>query len=182
MTVKLEETDFNPEARYYNGTVVSQTEPFVKDGQYWGYQVRVAHSINEVFDQCPFDGGYDLKIGDSPAGEYLDFVDMTKYKGFEHACVFFGGLEGIEGLVDDLEENTNLKVSEVRGLFNEYINTCPERGCRESSLRTEESLLISLGALMPKLRANGKRKKLHHKKKGKAAQDFARAPIRSTML
>ena len=80
---------------------------------------------------------------------------MDKYQGFEHACVFFGGLEGIEGLVDDLEENTNLKVSDIRGLFNEYINTCPERGCRLTSLRTEESILISLGALMPKLRANG---------------------------
>jgi hypothetical protein len=82
----------------------------------------------------------------------LDFISFKKYKGFKHGLVFFGGLEGIEGLIDTLEENTNLKASDVKGLFNEYVNTCPERGCRTTSLRTEESILISLGALLPKMR------------------------------
>jgi hypothetical protein len=38
-------------------------------------------------------------------------------------------------------------------MFDEYINACPEIGTR--NLRTEESLLLTLGALVPKLRACG---------------------------
>ena len=52
-------------------------------GKYWGYQVRVAHSIKEVFQECPYEGGYDLKIGDASngdkKGEIIDFVDFSKY-------------------------------------------------------------------------------------------------------
>jgi methyltransferase len=70
--------------------------------------------------------------------------------------IFFGGLNGIEGIIEELEENTTLKASEAHTLFDEYVNSCPERGCRNTSVRTEESLLISLGAMMPKLRYVGK--------------------------
>jgi methyltransferase len=68
--------------------------------------------------------------------------------------VFFGGLTGIEDLVEELEADENLKASETRNLFNEYVNAVPEIGSR--SLRTEESLLMTMGALMPKFRAVGK--------------------------
>ena len=154
VTVKLNESDFNWDAKYYTGKVVGQNEPFEKTGTYWGYQVRVAHSISEVFEECPHEGGYDLKVGESRQnGDVLDFIDFQKYQGFKHALVFFGGLTGIEGLVEELETGENFKASETRKLFNEYVNTCPEIGSR--SLRTEESLLMSMGALMPNLRAIG---------------------------
>jgi hypothetical protein len=113
--------------------------------------------MEEVFKECPFEDGYDFKIGDSVKGDYVDFVDFGKRKDFSHALVLFGGLRGIEGVIEELDENTNIKVSEVRNLFDEYVNTCPERGCRETALRTEESILISLGTLMPKLRRHGRR-------------------------
>lgn len=63
--MKLNESDFNWDAKYYTGKVVGQNEPFEKTGTYWGYQVRVAHSISEVFEECPHEGGYDLKVGES---------------------------------------------------------------------------------------------------------------------
>ena len=111
--------------------------------------------MSEVFQECPFEGGYDLKVGDSPHnGDVLDFVDFNKYQGFKHSLVFFGGLTGIEDLVEELEADENLKASETRKLFNEYVNAVPEIGSR--SLRTEESLLMTMGALMPKFRAVGK--------------------------
>ena len=34
----------------YTGTAVSQTEPTEVTGKYWGYNVRVADSIANVFD------------------------------------------------------------------------------------------------------------------------------------
>jgi len=121
--------------------------------------VRVASTIDEVFEECPYEGGYDLKIGESSncggqrrdEGDALDFVEFNKYEGFKHALIFFGGLGGIEGLVEDLETSKNY--SSIRTMFDEYINACPEVGTR--NLRTEESLLITLGAILPKLRAHG---------------------------
>lgn len=181
VTVRLDDDELKPEARFYTGKVVSQTDPFVNAGRYWGYQVRVAHTIEEVFSASPYPSGYDLRIGDSIDGDYVDFADFQQHQGFEHACIFFGGLEGIEGLVEDLEENTNLKRSDVRGLFNEYLNTCPERGCRATSLRTEESLLISLGNLMPKLRENGK-KKVRFSSMNKNQKLAKKSQIKSTLL
>lgn len=164
VTVKLTEKDFNWGARYYTGAVVGQNEPYELTGKYWGYQVRVAHSVEEVFSESPHEGGYDLKVGDSPQnGDILDFVDFQKYEGFKHGLVFFGGLTGIEGLVEDLEGNENLKASETRSLFHEYVNASPEIGSR--SLRTEEALLMSMGALLPKLRAAGQKAPIGNTKK-----------------
>lgn len=176
----MEETEF-AEAKYYNGKVVSQTEPFITKGMYWGYNVRVAHTIEEVFDDCPYEGGYDLKIGDSHHGDYLDFIDFKEHRDFGHALVFFGGLEGIEGIVEELDENTTLKAGDVRGLFHEYVNSCPERGCRMTSLRTEESILVSLGALMPKLRGAGKQFNLNKPKKSMKSEK-SKVGIKSTLL
>jgi len=177
VTVKLDEPEWSERAKYFNGKVVSQSEPFMKEGTYWGYQVRVAHSINEVFDECPFEGGYDLKIGDSHKGEDLSKVEFSEHKDFEHALIFFGGLEGIEGIVEEMEDN--LKKSDVRDLFDMYINSCPERGCRTTSVRTEESVLISLGALMPQMRQNGLKNIIKGKKE---RLNKKKSDVKSTML
>lgn len=73
VTVKLDQTDFSDHIKYYTGSVVSQEEPFLKTGTYWGYQVRVAANIQAVFDECPYDGGYDMKLGTSDKGKIIDF-------------------------------------------------------------------------------------------------------------
>lgn len=82
-------------------------------GKYWGYQVRVAHSIKEVFQECPYEGGYDLKIGDASNGDkkadIIDFVDFSKYQNFKHCLIFFGGLEGVPGVIDNMESDGNYK-------------------------------------------------------------------------
>ena len=67
---------------------------------YWGYSVRVADSLQAVFDECPHEGGYDCRLGTSDKGKIIDFEDFENFKGFKHALVFFGGLEGIEGMVE----------------------------------------------------------------------------------
>ena len=66
--------------------------------------------------------------------------------------IFFGGLEGIEGLVD-MEEASELKPSDVHKLFDMYLNTCPEQGVR--TIRTEEAILLSMAAILPRMRAIG---------------------------
>ena len=135
----------------------------------------MASTIDEVFEDCPYEGGYDLKIGEAcganrDLGDPLDFVNFSKNSGFKHALVFFGGLGGIEGLVEDLETSKNLK---VREMFDEYVNACPEIGTR--NMRTEESLLITLGALVPKLREFGS-------KQSTPIEAAKKEAIKSTML
>lgn len=78
---------------------------------------------------------------------------MDDYRDFKHVLVCFGGLEGIEGLVEQ-DEGSKLKSKEsIRSMFNEYVNCLPERGTR--SIRTEESILVSLSNLYPKMREFG---------------------------
>ena len=98
--MKLDQTDFSEKIKYYTGKVVSQDEPFLEQGTYWGYQVRVASNILKVFDECPYEGGYDIKLGTSDKGKIIDFEKFEEFAGFKHGLVFFGGLEGIEGLIE----------------------------------------------------------------------------------
>ena len=123
-------------------------------GLYWGYQVRVAHSFKEIFENSIFEEGYDLKIGDhcnktnenndnkeaksnsSQGITPIEFVDFEKYRNFRHALVFFGGLQGIEGVLEGMETNEMLNVSKVRTLFDENITCTQEQGTR--MVRTEE--------------------------------------------
>ena len=51
------------------GTVVSPTAPRDKDGTFWGYATRLASSINAIFAECPYEGGYDLRVGTSERGD-----------------------------------------------------------------------------------------------------------------
>ncbi len=50
------------------GTVVSPTAPCNKDGTFWGYATRHALLINTIFAECPYEGGYNLRVGTSEWG------------------------------------------------------------------------------------------------------------------
>ena len=110
----------------------------MEHGTYWGYQVRVASNILNVFDECPYEGGYDIKLGTSDKGKIIDFERFEEFEGFKHGLIFFGGLEGIEGLIE-LDEQIEMQPSEVHKLFDMYLNTCPEQG-----VRTKKTALLVL--------------------------------------
>ena len=148
----------------YSGTVVSASEPTDRLGLYWGYTVRVANKFEDIFDECPYKtvarpkDGYDLKLGISndKNTQPADTVNFKDYAGFKHALIFFGGIEGIEGIVEQ-DESTKINKKElIRGMFDEYVNCLPERGTR--CFRTEESIFVSLSNLYPKFRQCGSSK------------------------
>ena len=64
--------------------------------------MRVASKFEDIEDECPYEEGtYDLKIGVSDKGEFADYLDLSaNHSGFKHALVFFGGLEGIDGIIE----------------------------------------------------------------------------------
>ena len=36
---------------------------------YWGYETRLASSLSNVFNECPYSTGYDYVVGTSERGE-----------------------------------------------------------------------------------------------------------------
>ncbi|KAL8486362.1 hypothetical protein ACS0TY_022682 [Phlomoides rotata] len=109
-----------------------------EEGMYWGYKVRYAANISSVFKHCPYQGGYDHRIGTSEHGLVISSSELA-LPAFRHLLIAFGGLAGLEECV---EEDKNLKDKNVRDLFDSYLNTCPLQGSR--TIRTEEAIFISL--------------------------------------
>ena len=67
---------------------------------------------------------------------------------FKHCLIVFGGIQGIEGMLEDDEHNVHSRTN-VRDLFDLYLNTCMGQGLR--TIRTEEAIMISLAVLRPEL-------------------------------
>ena len=75
--------------------------------------MRVATKFEDIFEECPYMTAarpkdcYDLKlaISNDKSTPNSEMIDFYQYSGFRHALVFFGGLEGIEGIVEQDERS-----------------------------------------------------------------------------
>ncbi|EDW01743.1 putative methyltransferase C9orf114 [Drosophila grimshawi] len=143
VTVKMEPT--SDASRKQRGTLVSPEEPRRETGVYWGYQVRIAHSLSEIFTRSPYKGGYDVTVGTSDRGTSVHDVPSQSIQ-YNHMLIVFGGLQGLE---EALANDSKLTVDEPELLFDHYVNVLPKQGSR--TIRTEEALLIALAALQEKL-------------------------------
>ena len=149
VTVKLNESNFNPKLKYYTGNLVSMSEPFIKSGTYWGYVVRVSETYNDIFNNSIYKEGYDFIIGTSDKGENYRTANFAKKKDFKHCLIIFGGISGIEGMMIDDEHNQINSKENIEKNFDLYLNTCMNQGLR--TIRTEEAILISLAVIRPEL-------------------------------
>jgi len=149
-TVQLDVKSYDKAARM-KGTVVSPTAPWEDDGTYWGYTTRLADGIKAVFDECPYEGGYDLKIGTSERGNVTVDDKGFSIPTFQHAIIMFGGVAGIEECVD-ADESMTLPGKDSMKLFDVWVNTCPFQGSR--TIRTEEAVFISLARFRPLFASN----------------------------
>lgn len=131
-----------------HGKVVSPQQPRKETGIYWGYNVRIANSISEVFSRSPYENGYDLTIGTSDKGQSVQKVENKSLK-FNHLLIVFGGLLGLENAV---ENDDNMTIDDPSLLFDHYINVVPQQGSR--TVRTEEAVLITMASLVEKLSPN----------------------------
>lgn len=144
-TVQLDPKAYGSTSRI-QGTAVSPAAPRETSGIYWGYTTRLAESLSAVFDDCPFDEGYDLKIGTSERGDVTVDDKAFALPKFQHSLIVFGGVAGIEECVD-ADEKLRIPGSQSRKLFDMWVNTCPFQGSR--TIRTEEAVIISLARLSP---------------------------------
>ena len=125
---------------------MSVTEPREKLNLYWGYLVRLAKNFEEIFENSSYEKKYDLIIGTSDKGKKYDEVDYKAHRDFKHCLIVFGGLQGIEGMIE-FDEKSKLKDKDLESMFDLYLNTCPDQGCR--TIRSEEAIMISLSVLKP---------------------------------
>ena len=98
VTVKIDKTKSR-----LAGQIVSPEEPRER-GTYWGYSVRLADNLSEVISGCQFNEPYDLTIGTSDRGVAFDTVD---WPSFRHAVIYFGGLSGLEEIMEAEEIHTS---------------------------------------------------------------------------
>lgn len=147
VTVKIPLESQNSTKKLH-GKIVSPQQPRKETGIYWGYNVRIANSISEIFSRSPYENGYDVTIGTSDKGENVQKVENKSLK-FNHLLIVFGGLLGLESAV---ENDDNLTVDDPSLLFDHYINVAPQQGSR--TIRTEEAVLITMASLAEKISPN----------------------------
>ena len=180
LTVRFKDKGFDAAAAAaaggpYRGKSVSPFEPRRRKGQYWGYSVRLACSLEEALRDSPFGsadgkdtGGYDLKVGTSEHGVVLrgGGAAVDAAVGARASDGRRGGEGNAEGLavlpphrhlmiafgaVDGLEAamppaKGGEGPPDPRPLFDMYVNLCPDQGTR--TIRAEEAMLLCLAKML----------------------------------
>ncbi len=138
---------------------VAPSTPREEAGYYWGYSVRPASSLSNVFTESPYEGGYDLTIGTSERGASISTLnhrppDDPQLPEFNHMLIAFGGVAGLEVAVKFDEELKGMGVTDPEWLFDYWVNLCPGQGSR--TIRTEEAVWLGLMGLRDIILEKGK--------------------------
>lgn len=137
VTVKLEPNQ-DLRSKKVRGKIVSPLQPRQETGVYWGYTVRIAKSLSDIFTKSEFSSGYDLTVGTSDKGKSINTIEKKSLK-YNHALVVYGGVLGLEAA---LENDDNLDVDDPSLLFDEYINVVPNQGKTVFGLKSCNFILI----------------------------------------
>ncbi|KAM0562740.1 hypothetical protein ACHAPJ_001579 [Fusarium lateritium] len=127
---------------------VHPAAPRTEGGYYWGYTVRKANSLSNVFTESPYENGYDVSIGTSERGIPASRTfPPSKKVNFNHLIIVFGGPRGLEFAAMNDEELSSMDIqgSKTKELFDHWINVLPNQGSR--TIRTDEAVLIALTTL-----------------------------------
>ncbi|KAF4632781.1 hypothetical protein G7Y89_g5348 [Cudoniella acicularis] len=148
-----EEASKNTKSEEIKAEPVSPDEPREESGYYWGFTVRKASCLSDVFTECTYDGGYDITIGTSERGVDVETLysgtDEQQVGSFKHLLIVFGGVAGLEVAVKNDAELQKLSVVEAKNVFDRWIDVCPGQGSR--TIRTEEAVWIGLMDNAPRL-------------------------------
>ncbi|KAK0730078.1 putative RNA methyltransferase [Lasiosphaeris hirsuta] len=127
---------------------VHPAAPRTEAGYFWGFSVRKAITLSNVFTQSPYEEGYDISIGTSERGIPLSkaFPDH-KETNFTHLLIVFGGPRGLEYAAMNDPELAELGIAgaRTRELFDNWVNILPNQGSR--TIRTDEAMMIGLTGL-----------------------------------
>ncbi|RYP02132.1 hypothetical protein DL764_005956 [Monosporascus ibericus] len=142
ITLKIDSND------PYLGEPVDPAAPRTEGGYYWGYSVRRCKSLAAIFEESPFEGGYDFSIGTSERGVPIAeaFPERKVKRGetnFNHLLIVFGGPRGLENAAENDPELNGMGIvkGRTKELFDHWINILPGQGSR--TIRTDEALFIA---------------------------------------
>ncbi|KAF2157006.1 DUF171-domain-containing protein [Myriangium duriaei CBS 260.36] len=134
---------------------VRPEEPREEGGYYWGYSCRTAASLSAVFTESPFEEGYDVSVGTSERGRPVEeLVGHREVNGddgwpiskdWQHMVIVFGGVAGLEAALKADRELLDKGVTDVKDLFDHWVNLVPGQGSR--TIRTEEAVWLGLMGL-----------------------------------
>lgn len=148
VTLKVDEFDST------RAEAVHPQAPRTEGGYYWGYSIRRCGSLAGVFEECAYEGGYDISVGTSERGTLITdaFPTQTKKREplkFNHLIVVFGGPRGIEHAAefDPALQEMGIVRTKTKELFDHWVNILPGQGSR--TIRTAEALFIGLTGLRP---------------------------------
>lgn len=145
ITLQIDEND------PYLAEAVDPSVPRIDGGYYWGYTTRRCNSLATVFEECSYEGGYDLSIGTSERGVSIpEAFPERKNKEpavFNHLLIVFGGPRGLENAAENDPQLNGMGIVKRRTkeLFDHWINILPGQGSR--TIRTDEALFIGLAGL-----------------------------------
>lgn len=128
---------------------VHPAAPRTEAGYFWGFTVRRAKCLSDVFTGSAYEDGYDLSIGTSERGQPLSraFPNYQEHAAFNHMLIVFGGPRGLEFAAMNDPELGQIGIAGARTkeLFDHWVNVLPNQGTR--GVRTDEALLIALTGL-----------------------------------
>lgn len=158
VTVKINSLNDGNSDHPVHGEAVSPDLPREEGGYYWGYSVRQASCLSNIFTECPFDGGYDVSVGTSERGvsiaSLLDGSCGTRIRpDWSHLIIVFGGIAGLEAALSSDRQLLDAGVGSVGEVFDYWVNLVPGQGSR--TIRTEEAIWVGLTALRPVIDTRG---------------------------
>ena len=124
---------------------VASSKPRTEAGYYWGFEPRMSRSLSSVFEECPWEGGYDVSIGTSERGVPSSRAfPHGKTVDFGHLLIVFGGPRGLEyaAMNDRKLGEMGIGGAKTRELFDHWVNVLPNQGSR--TIRTDEAVFIAL--------------------------------------
>ncbi|KAF3064631.1 putative methyltransferase C9orf114 like protein [Daldinia childiae] len=145
ITLQIDENDLS------RAEPVDPSTPRVEGGYYWGFSVRRCDSLANVFEECTYEGGYDLNIGTSERGISISEAFPERKKkdavAFNHLLIVFGGPRGLENAAENDPQLNGMGIvkGRTKELFDHWVNILPGQGSR--TIRTDEALFIGLSGL-----------------------------------
>ncbi|OBT63893.1 hypothetical protein VE03_06592 [Pseudogymnoascus sp. 23342-1-I1] len=152
VTVKLSSPTPSGDRTSIPAEVVAPSEPREEIGQYLGYETRTSPSLVSLFEDCPYDGGYDISILVSDCdGDDAGSITAANAK-FQHILLAFGRTEDFDALTKNDPKLGSLDLDNFGDLFDHTVNV--SKGLpyvNPGTLRVEELVLVGLAGLKPLL-------------------------------
>ncbi|KFY40396.1 hypothetical protein V494_03523 [Pseudogymnoascus sp. VKM F-4513 (FW-928)] len=152
VTVKLTSHTPSGDRTSIPAEVVAPSEPREEIGLYLGYETRTSQSLISLFEDCPYEGGYDISILVSDSdGDDAGSITAANSK-FQHILLAFGGTEHFDVLTKNDPKLGSLDLDNFADLFDHSVDVTKGLPyANPATLRAEELVLVGLAGLKPLL-------------------------------